>query len=73
MSEKNWEEGGVGGHRVCLGDIAQNITKLNVFADFPRGAWGELLQKLAQIEQVSIFLINFANCQLNSIVFIKEQ
>ena len=30
------------GQHVCLGDIAQNITKMSFFfADFLRGAWGE--------------------------------
>ena len=35
MSKKNR------GHCVCLGDIAQNITKMGILGDFPRGAWGE--------------------------------
>ena len=32
----------MGDHHVCLGDIAQNITKKSIIADFPRGAWGKL-------------------------------
>ena len=31
----------LGGHRTCLGDIVQNIAKMNIFAHFPRGAWCE--------------------------------
>ena len=34
---------------------------------------GRVLQKLVEIEQISIFPINFTNCQFNCIIFVKEQ
>ena len=56
-----------------LGDIVQNIAKMNIFCSFSEGSLGRVLQKLAKIEQISIFSINFTNCQLNCINFVKEQ
>ena len=35
------------GHRVCLGDIMQNIAKMGVFCSFSEGSLGRVLQKLA--------------------------
>ena len=60
------------GHRPCLGDIVRNISKMDVFCSFSEGSLGRVLQKLAYIEQISIFPINFTNCQFNCIVFVKE-
>ena len=37
----------LGGHRTCLGDIVQNITKMGVFCSFSVGSLGRVLQKLA--------------------------
>ena len=64
----------IGGSPCLLGDIAQNITKISVFCLFSEGSLGRGLQKLAQIEQISIFCIeNFTNCQFNCTVFVKKQ
>ena len=41
LTRQSNERKNLAGHRVCLGDIAQNITKMGVFSDFPRGAWRE--------------------------------
>ena len=61
------------GHPACLGDIAQNIAKMLFFLH-SEGSLERVLQKLAQIEQISIFSINFMNCQFNCIIIIvKEQ
>ena len=65
--------GYLGGHRVCLGDIVQNIDNMGVLCSFSEGRLGRVLQKLALIEQMLIFPINFANCQFNCITFVKEQ
>ena len=62
----------LGGHRACLRDIARNISKMGVFSSFSEGSLERVLQKLAKIEQISIFPINFTNCQFNCIVFVKE-
>ena len=62
----------IGVHHACLEDIAQNIAKMGVFCSFSKGSLGRVLQKLAQIEQISIIPINFTNCQFNCI-FVKEQ
>ena len=62
----------LGGHHACLGDIVRNIAKMGVFYSFSAGRLGRVLQKLAKIEQISIFPINFANCQFNCIVFVHE-
>ena len=62
----------IGGHHAFLGDIVRNISKMGVFCSFSEGSLGRVLQKLAQIEQISIFPINFTNCQFNCIVFVKE-
>ena len=35
MSEKK-----LGGHSTCLGDIVQNIAKMNIYCSFSEGAWG---------------------------------
>ena len=59
MSKKIW------GHHAFLGDIVQNIAKIGVFCSFSEGSLEQVLQKLAKIEQISIFPINFTNCQLN--------
>ena len=64
------------GHRVCLGDNAQNITKMDVFCSFSGGILGEFCNScLRQMKQISkIFPIyNFTNCQLNCIIFVKDQ
>ena len=37
----------LGGHRACLGDIMQNIDKMDVFSSFSEGSLGRVLQKLA--------------------------
>ena len=39
-----------------------------------RGGKGRVLQKLAEfeIEQISMFLINFTNCQFNRTIFVKQ-
>ena len=50
----------------------QNIAKMGVFCSFSEGSLGRVLQKLAQIEQISIFPINFIKCQFNCIIFAKE-
>ena len=64
----------LGGHRACLGDIVQNIAKMRgFFCSFPEGSLGRVLQKLVLIKQISIFPINFTNCQFNCITFVKEQ
>ena len=34
------------GHRVCLGDIVQNIVKMGAFCSFTEGSLGRVLQKL---------------------------
>ena len=62
----------MGVHRVCLVDIVQNVTKIGVFCWFSEGSMGRILQKLAQIEQILIFPINCTNCQLNCIIFSKN-
>ena len=62
----------LGGHHSCLGDIVRNISKMGVFCSFSEGSLGRVLQKLAYIEQISIFPINFTNCQFNCIVFVKK-
>ena len=64
----------LGGHHACLGDIVRNISKMGVFfAHFSEGGLGRVLQKLAfKVEEISIFPINFINCQFNCIVFVKE-
>ena len=31
----------LGGHHACLGDIVRNISKMDVFCSFLRGAWGD--------------------------------
>ena len=62
----------LGGHHACLGDIVRNISKMGAFCSFSEGSLGRVLQKLAEIEQISIFPINFTNCQFNCIVFVKE-
>ena len=51
----------------------KNITKMGIFCSFSEVSLGQVLQKLALIEQVSIFPINFTNCQFNYIIFVKEQ
>ena len=61
----------LGGHRTCLGDIVQNIAKMNDFCSFSEGSLGQVLQKLAKIEQISIFPINFTNCKFNCIIFVE--
>ena len=65
-----YERKKLGGLCVCLGYIAQNITKMGVFCWFSKRSLGRVLQKLAQI---SIFPINFTNCQFNCIIFVKEE
>ena len=62
----------LGGHRPCLGDVVQNIAKMGVFCSFSNGNLARVLQKLEQIEQISIFPINFTNCQFNCTIFVKE-
>ena len=62
----------LGGHHACLGDTVRNISKMGVFCSFSEGSLGRVLQKLASIEQTSIFPINFTNCQFNCIVFGNE-
>ena len=48
----------------------QNIAEMGVcFAQFSRSL-GRVLQKLAKIEQTSIFPIHFTNCQFNCIIFV---
>ena len=42
MSEKK-----LGGHLTWLGDIVQNIAKMNTFCSFSEGSLGRVLQKLA--------------------------
>ena len=37
----------LGGHHVCLRDIARNISKMGVFSSFSEGSLGLVLQKLA--------------------------
>ena len=37
----------LGGHRTCLGDIVQNMAKMNIFCSFSKGNLGRVLQKLA--------------------------
>ena len=59
-------------HHACLGDIMQNIAKMGVFCSFSEESRGRVLQTLDEIEQISIFLINFTKCQFNCIIFIKE-
>ena len=68
MSEKKLR-----GHRACLGDIMQNIAKMGILCSFSKGSLGRVLQKLAQIEQISNFPINFTNSQFNCIIFVKKQ
>ena len=53
----------LGGHHACLGDIMQNTTKMGIFCPFSE----RVLQKLAQIEQISIFPVNFNRCQFTCI------
>ena len=55
----------LGGYNACLGDIVRNISKMGVFGSFSEGSLRRVLQKLAKIEQISIFSINFTNCQFN--------
>ena len=62
----------LGGRDGCLGDIVQNISKMSAFCSFYEGGLGRVLQKLAYMEQISIFPINFTNCQFNCIDFVKE-
>ena len=62
----------LGGHHACLADIVRNISKMGIFCSFSEGSLGRVLQKLAKIEEISIFLINFTNCQFNCLVFVKE-
>ena len=50
MSEKK-----LGGHRACLGDIVQNIAKIDVFAHFPREAWGEFHKSLLKSNKSQTF------------------
>ena len=57
------------GRRACLGDIAQVFTKMRAFLLIFRGETGASFA----IEQISIFLINFTNCQFNCITFVKQQ
>ena len=59
-------------HRACLGDIMQNIAKMDVFCSFSEGSLGRVLQRLAQIEQISIFPINFTKGQFSYLIFMKE-
>ena len=35
------------GHRVCLGDIVQNIAKMGVFCSFSEGSPGRVFRTLA--------------------------
>ena len=44
----------LGGHQACLGDIVRNM---GIFCSFSEGSLGRVSQKLAQIEQISIFPI----------------
>ena len=62
----------LGDHHACLGNIVRNISKMGVFCSFFEGSLGRVLQKLVYIEQISIFPINFTNCQFNCIVLLKE-
>ena len=49
----------IGDHRVCLGDIAQNITKIGgFFLLIFRSEPGASFKNLSQIEQISLFPIN---------------
>ena len=68
MSEKK-----LGGHRACLGDFVKNIAKMGVFCSFSEGSLGRVSQKLASIEQISNFPINFTNSKFNCTIFVKEQ
>ena len=45
----------LGGHRACLGEIVQNIAKMNVFAHFPRGAWGEFYKSCLKSNKFQTF------------------
>ena len=66
MVEKIW------GYHACLGDIMQNIATMCVFCSFSEVSLGRVLQKLAYIEQISIFPINLTNCRFNCIKIVKE-
>ena len=48
----------LGGHHACLGDIVRNISKMGVFC--------------LKSNQISIFPINFTNCQFNCIAFVMK-
>ena len=50
----------------------QNIAKMGVFCSFSEGSLGRVLQKLAEVEQISIFPINFTKCQFNCTIFVTE-
>ena len=45
------------GYHACFGDM-QNIAKIGVFCSFSEESLRQVLQKLAKIEQISIFPIN---------------
>ena len=50
-----------------------NIVKMGVLCSFSEESVGRVLQKLAQIEHISNFPIDFTNSQFNCIIFVKEQ
>ena len=50
-----------------------NIVKIGILCPFSEESVGRVLQKLAQTEHISNFLINFTNSQFNCIIFVKEQ
>ena len=51
----------------------KNIAKMGVFCSFSEGSLGRVSQKLASIEQISNFPINFTNSKFNCKIFVKEQ
>ena len=43
------------GHCTCLRDIVQNIAKMNIFAHFLRGTWGEFYKSWRKSNQLQPF------------------
>ena len=62
---------GGGDQRVCLGDIAQNITKMSIFADFPREPGASFIKVGSNRTNFNLCDC-FYNCQFNCIIFVKE-
>ena len=47
----------LGGHYACLVDIVRNISKMDFFVHFLRGAWGEFYKSWLKSNKFQSFLL----------------